>query len=187
MPSVIEAAARTAAQWGWRVFPCNFQKAPCQSGDWREYAATWPSETQGLNWHGADLYGICLPIGVVVLDLDTDPDGRLTMAADVLMGTPTAHHVANALMGLPSTYTVRTRSGGLHLYYRTHETLSQTGLGPKVDVRVGGLGYVIGAGSPGYEEITFSDGTVPDLLPLPVGLLRPARPKRLRDRRDPSA
>lgn len=48
------------------------------------------------------------------------------------------------------TFTVRTRSGGLHLYFTHVDHLTnRTGVLPGVDVRGAG-GYVVGPGSPGY-------------------------------------
>lgn len=52
---------------------------------------------------------------------------------------------------LPSTYTVRTPNGGLHLYYRAPAGASFSGgvnrLGHGVDVKAGPRNYVVGAGS----------------------------------------
>ena len=52
---------------------------------------------------------------------------------------------------LPATYTVRTRGGGIHLYYRTpHLVRSRVAaLGPGLDVKSAG-GVVIAPGTPGY-------------------------------------
>ena len=51
----------------------------------------------------------------------------------------------------PVTYTVKTPTGGLHLYYTTPdgpEIRNSAGkIGPLIDVRGGGGGYVLAAGS----------------------------------------
>ncbi len=76
--------------------------------------------------------------------------------------------------GEPETYTVQTKSGGLHLYFKGKtrcSTSAHNGLGPGIDIRSQG-GYVVCPPSPGYKvikEIQILDAPqwLKDRLPLP--------------------
>jgi hypothetical protein len=152
--SDVLSAARAAASVGWRVFPTR-DKAPLVLA-WKDNATLHPDS---LDWSQADGYGIALPPGVVVLDLDTDERGSLQpareQAADFLSWLDRANMTV-----------VKTRSGGRHVYVRADTSgMRQTKLDRHVDLRVGGLGYVIGPGSPGYEIVVGGP-----LLPAPANL-----------------
>lgn len=137
---VKEAARGTAQTLGWRVFPTRDKKPLVNS--WPADAAV---DVEAFEWDAADGYGIALPPGVVVVDLDTQ-EGDLTTALSEL----------DRALGIEALDTPRatTRSGGLHLFFSADtEGMRQTKLGSHVDLRVGGKGYVIGAGSPGYEWV----------------------------------
>jgi hypothetical protein len=111
--------------------------------------------------------------GVVVVDLDTHggKDGLGALAARL-----------GGLEQIPETLTVRTRSGGLHLYFDhpgRHVPNSQSRIAKGVDVRGDG-GYAKCPPSPGYDVIhlvppapcpqwvlaTCSDPSEPDALPI---------------------
>lgn len=165
------AAIRTAFERNWRVFP-TFDKRPAPGFRWKDQASARQEEIEAMPWEGADGYGIALPAGVVVVDLDVDEAGGLDTARKTLTERSPIAAVAayRALAGQDGgTFAVRTRSGGLHLYFE-HPTgvLTQTSPGPCVDLRVGGRGYVIGPGSPGYEALGSAR-----LLDFPFGLQRP--------------
>jgi hypothetical protein len=152
--SDILRAAQAAASAGWRVFPTR-DKAPLVPA-WKETATLQPDE---LDWSEADGYGIALPPGVVVLDLDTDERGSLQPAREQAAGVLNWLDRANMTV-------VKTRSGGRHVYVRSDTSgMRQTKLDRHVDLRVGGLGYVIGPGSPGYEIVVGGP-----LLPAPASL-----------------
>jgi hypothetical protein len=162
-------AIAIASDRGWRVFP-TFDKRPAPGFRWKDQASARREEIEAQPWEGADGYGIALPEGVVVVDLDLDEHGRLDTANKTLSERSpiTALLARNALTGHCDTFAVRTRSGGLHLYFEHAEPLTQTSPGSCVDLRVGGRGYVIGPGSPGYQAIgPFR------LLSFPFGLRRP--------------
>jgi hypothetical protein len=152
--SDVLSAARAAASVGWRVFPTR-EKVPLIPA-WKDNATLHPDS---LDWSQADGYGIALPPGVVVLDLDTDEGGSLQPAREQAAGILDWLDKSNMTV-------VKTRSGGRHVYVQTDTAnLRQTKLGRNVDLRVGGLGYVIGPGSPGYEIVV--GGPV---LPAPIRL-----------------
>ncbi|MFI1465630.1 bifunctional DNA primase/polymerase [Streptomyces wuyuanensis] len=190
-PHALLAAALSAAERGWHVFPLvPGDKRPALR-DW-EPRATTDRERIARCWtRAAYNVGIATgPSGLVVVDLDRPkhpgdvPPAQwaeygVTDGADVLAVLCERHGQPFP----PDTYTVRTRSGGTHLYFAAPEgeTLRNTagdstrGLGWKVDTRaVGGL--VVGAGSTVDDrpyEITHNA----PVTPLPgwlAALLRPA-------------
>jgi Bifunctional DNA primase/polymerase, N-terminal len=165
------AAALAAAAHGWHVFPCQ-GKQPAPGWKWAQWHTADPARI--AQWfRGARSAGIaCGPSGLVVVDLDTGkpvpaPWNEVPGLADgagVLEFLAAAHDAA-----LPDTFTVRTPSDGLHLYFQAggHGIRNSAGqLGPMVDVRGDG-GYVIAAGSvrdDGAYELV--DDTDPAQLPV---------------------
>ncbi|HEX2301110.1 MAG TPA: bifunctional DNA primase/polymerase, partial [Pseudonocardiaceae bacterium] len=149
---------------GWRVFPLIPGTKRPAVRDWEHRASTDPDRITRC-WHAESGWNIGLATGpseLVVLDLDTDPDGP--DGAQVLAELATARGVA-----LPATYTVTTPSDGTHLYYRCPPgvRLRNTAghLGSHLDTRAHG-GYVVAPGSVlpsgGYE---LTDDTDPPDLP----------------------
>ncbi|MEU0179494.1 bifunctional DNA primase/polymerase [Streptomyces massasporeus] len=158
-------AALTAAERGWHVFPLrpNTKRpalhgesacprtGPCTSGHrkWEQRATTDPDRIRAAWAHAPFNVGIATgPSGLLVVDLDMPkanssmvaPDGAATFGALCeRTGQP-----------VPRTRTVRTASGGHHLYFtapaavRLHNTAGT--LAPLVDTRAWG-GYVVAAGS----------------------------------------
>lgn len=73
---------------------------------------------------------------LVVIDVDVRIDSGLD-----------GFTTLSALGALPTTFTVRTPTGGAHYYFRANGVkLSQSPLGPGIDVKTGN-GYVVGPGS----------------------------------------
>ncbi|MEU5543582.1 bifunctional DNA primase/polymerase [Streptomyces sioyaensis] len=184
-------AALDAAARGWHVFPLRpGEKRPAVS-DWAERAATDRQRITRCWTHAPYNIGVATgPSALVVVDLDkpkhpqdTPPahwaEHGVTDGADVLAVLCERH-------GQPfpaQTYTVRTWSGGTHLYFAAPggEPLRNTtgdsgrGLGWKVDTRaVGGL--VVGAGSTfaGRPYEVVHSGSVAPLPGWLAELLRPA-------------
>ena len=188
------ASALDAASRDWRVFPLiPADKRPAVS-DWETRATTNPDRIT-RTWSVAPFnVGIATgpsgPSGLLVIDLDkpkhpgdTPPaawaEHGVTDGADVLAvlcerhGQPFPAH----------TYTVRTWSGGTHLYFTAPagEPLRNTagdsarGLGWKVDTRAWG-GLVVGAGST-FDGHPYEVTHNAPVAPLPgwlAKLLRPA-------------
>lgn len=130
---------------GWQCFPCRADKRPATPNGF--YAATRnPAELNALfRRYRGPLVGIRTggASDLAVLDLDTGKGA----ATWWLSNRPL----------LPRTWTVRTRSGGLHLYFRHRPGLrcSASIIAPGVDVRADG-GYVIswpGAGFPVLDDV----------------------------------
>jgi hypothetical protein len=157
-PSALLSAALAAAERGWPVFPLHpGDKRPAITG-WEQRATTDPARIERCWTHAPYNIGITTgPASLVVVDLDTPkgaddtpPDpwaGRgIIDGADVLAALCERH-------GKPypsDTYTVRTGSGGTHLYFTAPdgpELRNTVGkLGWKVDTRAVG-GYVVAPGS----------------------------------------
>lgn len=148
--TIIEAAIEIA-QGGIEVFPVHIgaTKKPLtrrgQHTD-RNWSATtdpahirqWPPATNAI--------GMPTGNGRVVIDIDSAKGGERDDA-------------------WPETFTVRTRSGGLHLHYWTSAKIrnSASRLAPHVDVRGEG-GYVVIPPTPGYEELGGPFTQLPDWL-----------------------
>ncbi|WP_092603548.1 bifunctional DNA primase/polymerase [Actinopolyspora xinjiangensis] len=131
---------------------------PCTDGHagW-EHRATTEAHVIDRCW-SHDAYNIAVatgPAGLVVLDLDVAKPGepvpdRWSMVG-VSTGADVLEHLAHRVgETLPPTYTVRTPSGGWHLYYRApagsqYRNTAGT-LGWLVDTRAHG-GYVVAPGS----------------------------------------
>ncbi|MET7919483.1 bifunctional DNA primase/polymerase [Streptomyces avermitilis] len=184
-------AARDAASRDWRVFPLiPGGKRPAVS-DWESRATTDPDRITRAWSTAAYNIGIATgPSGLVVIDLDkpkhpgdTPPaswaEYGVRDGADVLAVLCERHD-----QPFPSdTYSVRTWSGGTHLYFTAPEGEplrntagdSARGLGWKVDTRAWG-GLVVAAGSTFAGRPYEITRDVP-VAPLPgwlAELLRPA-------------
>lgn len=180
-------AAVAAALKGWAVFPCRPDNKRPTVDRWEQRACSDPERVR-KHWPGPQHnIGIaCGPSELVVVDLDTiEHGGQLPQewwsvpgirdGADVL-----AELAIRAGHSWPATWTVRTPSGGLHLYFQAlagRQIRNSAGkVGPMVDIRAAG-GYVVGAGSSvhgkPYEVIDQSE-----LIAFPSWLADLAAPPR---------
>jgi hypothetical protein len=137
--------ALTMAARGFRVFPCKADTCPGREAkepacQWQQDATTdpaiirdWFRERPGMN------YGVAMPAGRFVLDLDCKDDAN---GRDVLGGLEIDYDA------MPATLTVRTPSGGEHVYLAgsAPNSVRKKELGRAIDVRGNG-GYVVGPGS----------------------------------------
>lgn len=186
-PTDLLNAALRAAERGWPVFPLQpGGKRPalhgearcpgtgvCSSGHvkWQDRATTDPDRIRRAWSAGAFNVGIATgPAGLLVVDLDVPkssdadaPDGAANFRALCERhGRP-----------VPTTRTVRTASGGTHLYFvapaaaRLHNTAGT--LAPLVDTRAWG-GYVVASGS-SVGGRTYGTVGPAVLKPLPGWLL----------------
>jgi hypothetical protein len=152
-------AATALAERGWHVFPCApGGKRPALREDWEHRATTDTARIARCWATGAFNIGIaCGPSRLVVIDLDRPKPGQqpppdwadepgITDGADVLATLCERHR-----QPWPAdTFTVRTASGGIHLYFTApdgaHLRNTAGRLGWLIDTRATG-GYVIAPGS----------------------------------------
>jgi len=163
--SMLLHAALDAASRGWTVFPLRPgakrpalhgeascpRTGPCATGHrkWEQRATTDPARIRTAWAQAPYNVGIaCGPSGLLVVDLDVPKDNSGT---DAPCGATTFKALCERHgQPVPSTRTVRTASGGTHLYFtapaavRLHNTAGT--LAPLVDTRAWG-GYVVAAGS----------------------------------------
>ncbi|MCP9945423.1 bifunctional DNA primase/polymerase [Streptomyces somaliensis] len=163
--SALLTAALDAAARGWHVFPLRpGAKRPALHGEaqcphtgtcatghvkWEQRATTDPGRIRAAWSTGAFNVGIATgPSGLVVVDLDRP---KSKDASDAPCGAATFEALCErAGHAVPTTYRVRTASGGEHLYFvapagvRLGNTAGT--LAPLVDTRAWG-GYVVAAGS----------------------------------------
>ncbi|RBQ17785.1 DNA primase [Spongiactinospora rosea] len=180
----LPAAAQAAAARGWRVFPLTpGGKMPLRGfTDWEHHGTTDPDRIAAF-WQRAP-YNIgvaCGPSGLVVIDLDMPKPGEDPPAEAARHGATCGQEVFHLLCQSRNrpypddTFTVRTRRGGLHLYFtappgvRLRNTAgSKGGLGWLIDTRAWG-GQVVGPGS----YVRLPDGKGPyeilrDVPPAPL-------------------
>jgi hypothetical protein len=168
------------AKNGFAGFPCNRSKAPACPRGFKDASAD-PAAIRVL-WlqHPGDLVGIATGAVSDLAVLDIDAKHR------------EAHEWwATHRDRLLPTRTVRTRSGGLHLWYRNAPGLrcSVSGIAPGVDIRADG-GYVIAwhcAGLPVLCEATLAPW--PEWLRVPerLAVQRDPEPPRVPDDRQTAA
>ncbi|MEV5199020.1 bifunctional DNA primase/polymerase [Streptomyces sp. NPDC053720] len=193
------AAAMDAARRGWHVFPLRpGDKRPALHGEshcprtgacanghakWEERATTDPDRITSAWTAGTFNIGIATgPSGLVVVDLDmpkpTDPKGTPDGA------TSLQALCERAGQAVPTTYRVRTASGGHHLYFAAPDGIrignSAGKIGRLIDIRGVG-GYVVGPGS----RVARGAYTVADDVPvakLPGWLLSILKPSQQQTR-----
>lgn len=180
-------SALTAVDRGFAVFPVAARgKKPAIPG-W-EVAATRDTDTV-RRWYQSRAYNVGVatgPSSLVVVDVD---DGRGQSPPHRWAGARSGRDVlarlaAEAGVELPiDTYTVRTPTGGEHLYFKRPADLDLRNtagrLGWRIDTRARG-GYVVAAGSvrrEGRYRLTLDT----EIAPLPgwlrTGLTPPPRPR----------
>jgi hypothetical protein len=188
----LSMAAHVLADDRYSIFPLRPGTKRPAVRDWERRATTdldriWRCWGELGQWN----IGVaCGPSRLVVIDLDAAHDGETPPPQWARPGVRGGVEVFAALCadhGQPvpdRTYTVRTPSGGMHLYYRAPEDgpeLRNTAgrLGWRIDTRAAG-GYVVGAGSviAGRPYVLVHDYHYPP-VPLPgwlADLLHPAPP-----------
>ncbi|TMR90038.1 bifunctional DNA primase/polymerase [Nonomuraea basaltis] len=172
--------ALAAAKHGWHVFPLTpGEKCPLKGFTNWEREATTDQELIRRCWSRAP-YNIgiaCGPSRLVVVDLDTPKTAERPAAWD----QPGVNEGADVLAlicersGQPlpfDTFTVRTRRGGMHLYFAapTDRPLGNTArrLGWLIDTRARG-GYVVGPGS--FVDLPDGVGSYDIINPEPAAPL----------------
>ncbi|WP_326626647.1 bifunctional DNA primase/polymerase [Nonomuraea fuscirosea] len=185
------ATALGAAARGWPVFPIAVgDKAPPRGfTDWESRATRDPERIRAWWRHAPFNVGIATgPAGLVVIDLDTPKPGQRPPREWDLPGVIDGADVFALLCqraGVPiewETLQVRTRRGGLHLYYTAPPGVrlpsTNGGLGWLIDTRAWG-GYVVAPGSTvtlpdGTGRYTVQHATAP--APLPPSLFKLLKP-----------
>lgn len=191
------SAALDAAERGWPVFPLRpGAKAPALHGEdrcprtgdctaghvkWEQRATTDPVRIWQCWTAGAFNIGLATgPAGLVVVDLDKPKNNS---KSDAPCGAATLTALCErAGQPMPATRTVRTASGGTHLYF-TAPAGARLGnsagkLGALIDTRAHG-GYVVAPGST-VNGATYAVTDDAPAAPLPAWLheaLMPAPPR----------
>ena len=134
---LVDAALDWALEHDVAVFPCNADKSPRTPRGFHD-ATTDGDVIESWDWEGG-MIGAAIPEGTIVVDVDPRNGGDKTLDA-------LAHD-------LPPTRRVRTKSGGWHYYLAVPEGVSLRGsLGPGIDIKRPGKGYVVVPPSEGYAE-----------------------------------
>jgi hypothetical protein len=172
-------AALVAAERGWHIVPAKPGTRKPMPKRWEQRATTDPGRITRF-WTANPDYNVaiaCGPSGLLVVDLDQPKPGQPLPSGLGMRAIPTGQAALRELATraegqIPATHTVRTPSGGIHLYYRapTRPRLGCTrgSLAPLIDTRGHG-GCVIAPGSitpeGGYELVDDRDpATLPGWL-----------------------
>lgn len=140
MTDLKEAALGLAAQ-GVRVFPVGADKTPRTPNGFHD-ATTNAEAVRAWDWNGG--IGAAIAPGTFVVDVDPRNGGDRTLLL-----------LKNEGKELPPTRTVKTKSGGYHHYFTVPEDVALRGkLGPGVDVKRAGKGYVVVPPSAGYRLLS---------------------------------
>ena len=136
---------------GWPVFPVDANKVPLVAGGFKVATTDLAQIEAWSTSYPSALLGIpCGPDTFDVLDID------------VRDGKGGAEWLKANVARLPATRTVRTRSGGLHLYLKPSPAMRSTAgtVAPGVDIRAAGTGYVVAwnlEGLPVKNPSTFAE------------------------------
>lgn len=147
------SAALKLASKGVPVFPVGPDKRPRTSNGFKDGSTDY-GQIRDWNWNSGGMVGACIPEGQVIIDVDPRNGGMETWEA------------LKAGHTLPSTRTVSTMNDGYHYYFKVEPGVKlRSTLGPGVDVKNAGKGYVIVPPSAGYEYIEFGEpAPAPDWL-----------------------
>lgn len=142
------------AKRGWPVFPVKENKQPAIK-DWKTKATT--DEERIRRWFEHDFIGGCnfgfQPglAGIAVIDIDRGKKRKREDGTEETVNgeDSLADFLKQRGAELPPTYTVRTPSGGTHLYFKADGIGNKNGFLPAVDVKsCGGFVVVPGSKSP---------------------------------------
>ncbi|UQI47299.1 bifunctional DNA primase/polymerase [Streptomyces sp. HU2014] len=192
LAAVLLHAALRAAERRWRVHPLrpgakgsalHGERACPRTGEcadghrkWEQRATTDPDRIRAAWTTGAFNVGIAPgPSGLAVIDLDIPKEKNGELGSDAPDGATSFSALCErAGVPWPVTYTVRTPSGGMHLYFHTsqgvHLPSTTKSVAPNIDTRAWG-GNIVAVGSittTGAYEVA-DDAPVAD---LPGWLLR---------------
>lgn len=151
MATDLKQAALELAKQGVKVFPLGKDKKPRTPNGF--YDATANDEViKQWTWDG--MIGAAIAPGTVVIDVDPRNGGNETIKLFRDNGQQ-----------LPPTRVVRTMSGGFHYYFDVPEDVTlRSKLGPGVDVKRTGKGYVVVPPSPGYKMVSKVQAKAPEWL-----------------------
>src|ERR1044072_2362245 len=119
----------------WPRFPCSIDKSPLTG------PGGFKNARLDYDVSDAPMVGLAIPEGYIVVDIDPRHNGWET-----IRGLKTEGNT------FPVTRRVSTGGGGKHLYFRLPDDVGRLkgSLGPGVDIKREGKGYVIAPPSPGY-------------------------------------
>ena len=139
------------------MFPCNENKQPTVKG-WQEYKGACSTP----------IYGLPVPAGYVVIDLDTYKNSTLKEEVGEFLGVE---------LDWEGAFLQKTKSGGEHYIFETDEAIKQGSNINKIDgfdIRSAGNGYI--CSGEGYSENIQADDffmrpDLPEGLPIVAGVL----------------
>lgn len=136
---------------GFKLFPCRVSKSPdVKKGvDWRDSKVHLTAEQAAVRVVYSNYIGAWIPENIIIIDVDNhDISGDSKKGIDYFDSLLKSNNCKEDLL---DTFTVKTVSGGYHLYYLWPNREINTGakLTKGVDIKTN-TGYVIAAGCSGY-------------------------------------
>ena len=178
------AGALAYAKRGWPVFPVKENKQPAIK-DWKTKATT--DEERIRRWFEHDFIGGCnfgfQPglAGIAVIDIDRGKKRKREDGTEETVNgeDSLADFLKQSGEELPPTYTVRTPSGGAHLYFKADGIGNKNGFLPAVDVKsCGGFVVVPGSGDSRGAYVVELDVPVAELPDVLADACRRGFPKK---------
>ena len=172
-------------QESFRLFPCNIDKTP-RVKSWRSTEAHITTDKAQDIMDTGGYVGAWVPPNYVIIDVDMNHVDKLGNVKPE--GLPIYTELLKDLRlpcenPLGQTLTIKTGSGGFHLYFKLPDTvdysaLSQKSIAESVDVRTH-RGYVIASGTNGYSIYHEAN---PLELPEPLlGIIRTRAKEKAKD------
>lgn len=152
MTDLLDAALRIAST-GTPVFPVNADKTPKTKRGFHD--ATIDEKTiRNWNWNGGGGIGAAIVPGQIVIDVDPRNGGSDTLRS-----------LREHAKTFPKTRVVRTGGGGFHYYFTVPDDREfRSALGPGIDVKRAGKGYVLVPPTKGYRDVGGEIAPAPEWL-----------------------
>lgn len=153
---------------GYSIMPVKTDKRPALPA-WKQYQTKQPTDDQVLQWFSNNTANIGIITGKIstISVIDIDNKGGQQQCDDMFSKFPT-------------TLTIKTPSGGYHLYYQYHEGLSISANAypqfPNVDIRSDG-GYVVAPPST-TDKGEYKIITNMPIAPFPAHLFPNKKPRK---------
>jgi len=132
-------------EYGFKFFLCKADKSPDTPGNWKEPENHLTLEQARHYQTLGKMIGAWIPENMIVIDLDRH-DGKPN-GVKAMEGIKEKYNIKYSIT---DTFVVTTAGNGIHIFFTTGNNFRQNEKAPGVDLKTH-KGYVIAAGSPGYN------------------------------------
>lgn len=166
-------AALSSVERGFSIVPSGRTSPNTPIMPWKDQNGEgWPSKDRDMvatgfthKFRGHPHAVVCGPSGIWVVDMDPPKPGKKDADGRETFNSLMAEHGIE----LPDTLTVRSPSGGFHLYFTNHSGIrnSENKIAPSVDIRGNG-GVIAGPGSAKLTDAGVRVGTYEIINDAPI-------------------